>query len=205
MRLVAGVKQWWSDLRRIYATDKIDGIEKGFDLSIFALLAITPTQIIQFFCGGREQAPKRLVGGYVLIITLVLACLLYWSDSLPRVSVGLAGWFLASTIIVLFNVLFLSKLPFIGPPRSPHRTLILFMVNVIQLVLAFAIFYRFALPKLSNMDAVFNALLVFGTIGYPKGANLVVGSQIFLDFVLLAVFLAFVVGKLGNWQDGAKS
>jgi hypothetical protein len=79
------------------------------------------------------------------------------------------------------------------------------MVNVIQLVLAFAIFYRTAIPNLSNMDAVFNALLVFGTIGYPKGANLVVGSQILLDFVLLAVFLAFVVGKLGNSQPGLKT
>ena len=113
------------------------------------------------------------------------------------------SWFVAcylpaSTIVVLFNVLFLTKLSFIGPVASYERTLLLFLVNIVQVVLAFAILYRLTLPNLNAWKALFKSLLVFGTIGYPEGAEPIVGIQIATDFVLLAVFLAFFVGRLGK-------
>ena len=111
-----------------------------------------------------------------------------------------AWYLLASTVVVLFNVLFLTKLSFIGPVASNERTLLLFLLNIVQVVLAFAILYRLTLPNLNlnPWKALFKSLLVFGTIGYPEGAELIVGIQIATDFVLLAVFLAFFVGRLGN-------
>jgi hypothetical protein len=72
------------------------------------------------------------------------------------------------------------------------------MLNIAQVVLAFAIFYRLQLPDLPAGNALFEALLVFGTISHPKGADAIAGLQIVIDFVLLAVFLAFFVGKLGT-------
>src|SRR6516162_434880 len=83
---------------------------------------------------------------------------------------------------------------------SNERTLLLFLLNIVQVVLAFAILYRLTLPNLNlnPWKALFKSLLVFGTIGYPEGAELIVGIQIATDFVLLAVFLAFFVGRLGN-------
>ena len=109
-----------------------------------------------------------------------------------------ACYLLASTAVVLFNVLFLTKLSFIGPVASYERTLLLFLVNIVQVVLAFAILYRLTLPNLNPWKALFKSLLVFGTIGYPERAEPIVGIQIATDFVLLAVFLAFVVGRLGR-------
>jgi hypothetical protein len=70
------------------------------------------------------------------------------------------------------------------------------MLNVAQVVLAFAIFYRLTL-HIPARHALFEAVGVFGTISYPKGANAIVGLQIVIDFMLLAVFLAFFVGRLG--------
>jgi hypothetical protein len=65
-------------------------------------------------------------------------------------------------------------------------------------VSAFAILYRLTFPNLNPWKALFQSLRVFGTIGYPEGAEPIAGVQIATDFVLLTVFLAFVVGKLGN-------
>jgi hypothetical protein len=180
-------------------TDEVFGMEKAFDLVTFALNILILSQIVQFFVWGRrDQVPKWFIDVYVAAATVVLMCLLWWSDSMPQVGVIVACYLLASTIIVLFNVLFLTKLSFIGPVASNERTLLLFIFNVAQVVLAFAILYRWKLPNLQTYDALFKTLLVFGTIGHPEGAEAIVGLQIVIDFVLLAVFLAFFVGKLGR-------
>ena len=113
----------------------------------------------------------------------------------------LAGVLLATNIIILLNVLFLTKLSFIGPPASDERSLLLFFLNVIQAVLTFAILYHCKL-SISVGQALFKTLLVFGTIGYPVGAEKIVGFQIATDFLLLAVFLAFFVGNLGRGGIG---
>ena len=96
------------------------------------------------------------------------------------------------------RVLFLKKL--LGPPASDERSLLLFFLNVIQVVLSFAIFYRCKL-SISVGKALFKTLLVFGTIGSVDGAETIVGFQIATDFLLLAVFLAFFVGNLGRGRS----
>lgn len=104
-------------------------------------------------------------------------------------------YFLASTIVILLNVLFLTKI--FGAPASNERTLLLFIINVIQIILAFAIFYRRQLG-LRTGQAFFEVLRVFGTLGYPEGAEFIIGCQITIDFMLFAVFLSFFVGNLGQ-------
>ena len=49
--------------------------------------------------------------------------------------------------------------------------------------------------------------MVFATVGYPLEAPAaVVGAQIATDFLLLAIFLAHIVGRVGFRQnDGATS
>jgi hypothetical protein len=199
MRFMDGLEEWRSDLRKIYSTDEVRGFEKAFDLVIFFSMIATISQLLQFlFWGRRDRAARWFIDAYVFVATVVLICFLVWPDSFPRVSCFVAWYLLASTVVVLFNVLFLTKLSFIGPVASYERTLLLFLVNIVQVVLAFAILYRLTLPNLNAWKALYESLLVFGTIGYPKGAEPIVGIQIAIDFVLLAVFLAFVVGRLGK-------
>jgi hypothetical protein len=102
----------------------------------------------------------------------------------------LASYFLIGTIVLMANIVFLTKI--FGPLKSIERTLLLFIFNLVQLILTFAIWYRSVLG-LQAREALFKAMLVFGTIGYPEGAEVVVGVQIAADFFLLAIFLVFVL------------
>src|SRR5215831_16833626 len=199
MRFIDGLVEWCSDLVKIYRTNEVRGLEKVFDLVIFALMIAAISKLLQFFFWGRrDRAPKWLVETYVFVAIVVLICFLFCPNRWSGVSAFVACYLLASTLVVLFNVLFLTKLSFIGPVASNERTLLLFLLNIAQAVLTFAILYRLTLPNLTAWEAIFKSLLVFGTIGYPRGADLIVGFQIATDFVLLAVFLSFVVGRLGN-------
>ena len=106
----------------------------------------------------------------------------------------LCSWFLFSTVVVLLHVVLLSKV--FGDVKSVERSLILFICNVIQLVFTFSIWYELA--HLTKGKALFSAILVFATLGYPKEAPpLLVGIQIATDFLLLAIFLAHIVGRVG--------
>ena len=75
-----------------------------------------------------------------------------------------------------------------------------FMLNVLHVVLIFAIFYRLWVPGLKYGDALVDALLVFGTVSLPQEqkARSVGAIQVATDFMLLAVFLAHFVGGLGR-------
>jgi hypothetical protein len=67
-----------------------------------------------------------------------------------------------------------------------------------NLVFMFSIWYELKAP---NENALFSALEVLGTLGYPDEATDVVGVQIATDFLLLAIFLAHLVGRVGHVQD----
>ena len=197
---MTGLEEWWDDLRGIRAATELHGIEKLFDWVIYFLMIFTPLKPVQFLWGRRDQGPPQLPDWYVVGVTIVLIFLLY---SLPQCSFWIACYLLTSLIVVLLNVLFLTK--HFGPVLSYERSLLLFMLNVGQVVLIFAIFYRWNLPSLDACNALFYTLLVFGTIGYHSdAAKTIVGFQIGIDFLLLAVFLAHFVGRLGTTREEAK-
>ncbi len=192
MSLFKGWAEWRSILAKLRSTSEVSGIEKNFDLIIYLLTIFVPSVWAQICFGGRYAGISFIERYVVGVVTLILICFLVWPGYVPAV---LAGFLLATNIIILLNVLFLTKLSFIGPPASDERSLLLFFLNVIQAVLTFGIFYRCKLA-ISASKAFFQTLLVFGTIGYPSGAETIVGVQIAVDFLLLAVFLAFFVGNL---------
>ena len=104
-----------------------------------------------------------------------------------------------STVVVLLHVVLLSKV--FGDIYSAERSLILFIFNVVQLVFTFSIWYELG-AKQPKGEALFNALLVFATVGYPeKAPALIVGTQIAADFLLLAIFLAHIVGRVGYREN----
>lgn len=199
MHYIRGLKEWSYTLGRIYSTIEVRGIEWLFDLVVFFLMILTPSLHVQSLLWGRGLNVSARFAEWYTATVFVLLWLLLWSNFSSSSWVLLAGYLLATTLIVLFNVTFLPKLSFIGPSVSAERSLLLFIFNLAQTVVTFAIFYRWSLNEAPS-DALFKSLLVLGTVGYPteKGARLIVGSQIMTDILLLAVFLAFFVGKLGS-------
>ena len=179
------------DFQKIRVSKKLVSIEWVFGLIIFWLKQFTLTEII--LNRGRWPLRRRyqFVDWYVLITTILLAGMLWLNYAPLR---WLAFDILAGSIINMANVVFLTKV--FGEPISNGRTLLLFVFNVFQVILTFAIWYRFAGPQC--WDAIFNAVMVFGTLDYPKKTTFedIVAVQIATDFFLLAIYLAFVVGDL---------
>jgi hypothetical protein len=200
MPYISGIREWACTLRKICLTSEVRGIEWLFDLVIFFLMIMTPSLHAQsLFWGRRCDVSGRFAEWYSTTV-FVLMCLLLWSHlSLSPWCAVLAGYLLATTLTVLFNVTFLPKLSFIGPSASNERSLLLFIFNLAQTAVAFAILYRWSLNRPPG-DALFKSLLVLGTVSYPteQSARVFVELQIVTDFLLLAVFLAFFVGRLGS-------
>jgi hypothetical protein len=202
-------EEWRDDLRKIRTTGNLHGIERPVGVGLFVLNTGTPTRLIQlFFYGNRDTPPKSLPEWYVGGATIGLVLLYLLAEFLPSwfrnwFFVLIASYLLASIIVYLLNVVLLDHKVF-GGPRSPERSLILFILNVTQVVLIFAIFYRWWLPDLEFGGAFVDALLVFGTVAVPFAlkARPIAAFQVAIDFMLLAVFLAHFVGGLG--RDEAK-
>ncbi len=149
MAFADGWAEWRDNLKEIRQSDKLHGIEKPFDWLIFASKIITPLQLPQLFWGRSERWQPWCTDTFVVGATIVLICLLPWANSWPELSFWIAFYLLANVIIILLNILFLTKL--FGPVASYDRTLILFMLNVVQVVLIFAIFYRLERPDLARI------------------------------------------------------
>jgi hypothetical protein len=102
-------------------------------------------------------------------------------------------YFAISTIITLLQVVFLSKV--IGDVESPERSLFLFMCNAAQFVFMFASWYQLV-GAYTGDEALFYSMLVLSTAGYPQNVPKIVELQITSDLVLVAVFLAHILGKI---------
>jgi len=137
----------------------------------------------------------------ILFELLLLAIMLYLPREKSSVYCWIAAYLVFGLFVTLFNIVFVGKLDKALPPTaSIERSLLLFIINAAEIVVAFAIFYRHA-SGYSADEAFFNSLLVFGTIGYPaQGNHYIVASQIALDFVFLAIFLSAFVGRLSAFN-----
>ncbi len=117
----------------------------------------------------------------------------------------IAGYVIFDIYLNLLNIIFIGKIRAIdAPPVSIERSILLLFMNVLEVVLAFTIFYRDWL-KLSTMDALFNAILVLGTIGYPNaatgGLSLLVALQVLLDLLLIVLVISSFVGQVGLFRS----
>jgi hypothetical protein len=183
------------DLQKFRSTENLIGIERPFGHVILRLKYLTPSEWLLSLsvcvCGPGPY--YWVTDSYIAVTTILLAAILVLSHYWPLLSIVFAIYFLVSMIINMANVVFLRKV--FGEPASFERILLLFIFNVAQVILTFAIWYRYAFGKEAG-EALFSAILVFGTIGYPKRADLIVGMQIATDVLLVAIFLAFILGNL---------
>jgi hypothetical protein len=133
-----------------------------------------------------------MIDFYVVGCLVVTAAIWWWVPTWPGAII--CSYISLSTVHALFSVVFLSKI--FGDVVSGERSLILFICNVMQVVLMFSIWYEVeaGLPK---WEALFAALLVLGTLGYREHEKVLVGFQIAADFLLLAIFLAHLMGRVG--------
>ncbi len=202
----AGVRHWRAILDALVVSKKIGGLEKAVVVIIHCLHLITLSGWIKVALDPTTEKPTpeerrsrdRAIEIYVLLGWGVLGVILWVPDKVATYQAIIAGFILFEILLNISSIVFAGKLETAYPPTpSAERSLILFGVNVLQVITIFAIFYRVKLGSTAAV-AAFNSTLVFGTVGYPLDGGYLVACQIIVDFILVAVFLGAFVGNLGT-------
>jgi hypothetical protein len=189
---------WQSTLQRVSKSTEVDGIEKGVCVLLQGLRIILIAHWLTNTWVGIE---KYVLAKLAVLLAILLLLFIVPLDNLwvAVVVSFVPGYLLFELYTVHFQIMFLSKLKFVAPPKSVERSLLLFIFNAAELLIAFAIFYRGGFG-LRVGEAITNAILVFGTIGYRNDTGPIVAVQILLNFLLLAIFLATLIGRVGPFE-----
>jgi len=197
-------------LHRIWHTKEITGAERLIAWTSYftRIFSIPFWLLIPFEVESEDANTERhpRIEAYLTCELLALIAVLLVATKCPVISVAVAIYFLWQIYLALLEIVFVSKLTFMKPEViSVERSLLLFVINAAEIVVAFAIFYRTALCY-SPGAAVVNSLLVFGTVGHPLNGNpslvaqdwggVVVSAQLVCDFLFIAIFLSAFLGGL---------
>jgi hypothetical protein len=179
-------QDWPNEFGKI---SRLEGIEW---LTAWALYACWPVFLSHWLTRIFKKRSALAIDSYV-VGCFAVTIANWWMPTLTGAVV--CSYFSLSSVMALLDVVFLSKA--LGGVESTERSLILFIWNVAQIVFMFSIWYQLE-AHLCKGDALLKALLVLGTLGYPDQAKIVVGVQIATNFLLLAIFLAHLVGRVGH-------
>lgn len=193
-----GGREWCDELKRV--AKETSGIEQWVGVPLRVLSLFSPPTLVAIFCNRKD---RWITDAYVFGVLLLSVCFyLAPSKALAWVSV----YFSASTVIVLLNVVLLSRV--FGPVYRPERSLLLFICNAAQITVMFATwYYLFAVDK-----PLLRSILTFATIGYAGNDSMkngamaqiptdflepVVMAQIVTNILLLAIYLGQLMGRVG--------
>lgn len=201
----------WVNVRTLWRDSGVRGLERLFDTLLLLLRFLSLSFFLKRFLPDPDDA-RRAVRSSVIdaycVLQLVALVILLSASLGPVVETVIAAYILFEIYLTLLNMIFIGTIrAIIVPPASIERTILLLFMNVLQVVLAFAIFYQHWLG-LSAVDAFFNAVLVLGTIGYPTAAAgwrcLLVSLQVLLDLVLVVVILGSFVGQMTLFRGNSE-
>ena len=194
----------FENVRILWRDPRAKGLERLFDTGLLLLRLLSISyHLKRFLKGPRQHLRSGVIDSYCVFELVVLVVLLA-ADYGPTAERVISAYVLFEIYLNLFNIIFIGKFPAINaPPASIERSILLLFLNVLQVALAFAVFYEHAF-RLAAVDAFFNAVLVLGTIGYPTEATgwcgLLVSLQIFMDLVLLVLLLSSFAGQVGLFR-----
>ena len=195
-------------IRSLRDSEEVHGVELRFDITLLFLRLFSLSYWFKDDWLRLDDSNTRnarvlrdnVVDVYCLVWLPILVLAL-WCFHIPSLSCLFAAYALFEIYLNLFSIVFLrSRRSINEPSTSVERNVLLFFVNVLQLNLAFGIFYRQSVPSLGFWGALYNAILVFGTIGTPLNTppkGLVI-LQVLLDFLLIAVILASLIGRFSE-------
>jgi hypothetical protein len=215
---IKGVGNWWDLRNKIRDSAEVAGLERVFVRVVHFLHIFTVSGWIKFAFDPLpdDTHDKQLrcrniaVEIWVFSELVVFLFLNLLSEPIGWFRLAVAAYFLFEIILNLCSIIFVGKLASVYPPTSSiERSLLLFGINVLQVIFIFAIFYRATLG-LKTGEAIFHAILVLGTVGYPPLHSdyygwWVIALQILTGLGLLAVFLGAFVGNLRAFRKRDES
>jgi hypothetical protein len=217
---------WGRQIRSLWSREsEVQGLLRIFDTGLLILRFISVSYWLKdVFCAGRNatedspaEDPQRVrlrrdnmtelyCVGQLLLLLISAGFSSLW------VSAILALYVVFEVYLNLLSILFIPRRETIGPKKSRERpsainepstsverNLLLVFVNVVQVLVAFAIFYRYLTPTVNFGRALLEAILVFGTVGYSERPErgFLIAVQILLDFVL-------IVAIVGSFESQVK-
>lgn len=206
--------KWHADIKVFRKTPEVWGVEKWFDLLLLWLRFGSFSYWMKEYIAAadslssspnKQNRKKRQDIAVEKYILIQLTALCVWFVNIyAGVLVAIYVWY--ELFLNLFAIVFIAK--GIGlkndidesvaeKSSSSERSLLLALVNMIQIVWVFAIFYKTNDSGLSYAEALFSSALVFATIGHPGDAYWLVMFQIFFGFAFIAVFLSRLAGQVG--------
>jgi hypothetical protein len=214
-RFAKGRRYWGERLSNIVRSDAIGGIEWIVTIMIHSLHIVTLSGWLKIiFDPSFERADNNearwvrerkrrdnIIDFYVALQFLILQYVLWVPKNPGLLSFLFGSYFLFEIILNLSSIIFVGKLKNVYPPTSSiERSLLLFAINVLEVITIFAVFYRIGFG-FEPFVALFYSVLVFGTVGYPPQdaifyGRTIVAAQVVVDFALLAIFLGAFVGNL---------
>jgi hypothetical protein len=215
---IEGAKLWWQRLSDIHAKKEVRGLERIFVVIIHFLHVFTASGWIKFAYDPirspllplpEEELAHRnnKIEQWILFELGVLIIATFYPHPVGHLQIGIAMYFLFEILLNLCSIVFVGKLKAIYPPTSSiERSILLFGINIIQVILIFAIFYQAIFTHFTAQEAIFEATLVLGTVGSPELSDKtsawwwVIAGQILTDLGLLVVFLASYVGSLAAFK-----
>jgi len=177
--------------------DHTYGIERVFRLFLCLIQFIYPMLLIRNTFGTLGSISRKIsVECYILIKLLIPILVLFSGWHNNHFIIVLVIYLLSETIFHILNIIFLSDI--YGVSVSYRRSVLLLLLNYIEVVLDFSIIYaglNLLNKALSPAEAIYFSFVTQTTLGfgdyYPKGhiGQVVVVFQliIFIMFVLLFI------------------
>jgi hypothetical protein len=149
----------------------------------------------------KEDHRPTVIDVYVCVCAALTIAI--WAAGPNWILLLVCSYFSLSTVFALLQVVFLTKI--MGDVFSPERSLLLFIVNVVQFVFMFAGWYGY-IGSLEKWDALFKSTLVLATIGYPDQNEVksVVMLQVASNLLLFTVFLGHLIGRVGPTKNSGR-
>jgi hypothetical protein len=217
-----GFVYWERQLENIKSS-KVEGIERVVAIGLWHLylysLLFWITVRLATGLEGRQRSAERIVEWYAparlglsIVFTILFPPILLWVV-FPFLVYLLLELYVALLLIVFVSKYNISAVPGFHPRRSIERLLILIILNVSEVTVVFALFYRLFLKQdPGGFVAIAYAIEVFGTVGTPPvsptdGGLFTVAFHLVADFVLLAILLTMLVGRLSGSvaEDGPET
>jgi hypothetical protein len=181
------MREWWDGLKKIQRQTL--GIERWVGIPLYGLKLLLLTQWLHVVFG---RLPSWVTDLYAVVVLALSISIFFWCPSVPLAWVS--AYFSVGTLLVLLNVVLLRNV--FPDIESPERTLLLFMCNLAQIVFMYATWYHLE-GSYAQGEALRKSMLVLATIGYPDKTPTIAELQIATNFILLAIFLGQLAGRIG--------
>jgi len=179
------------------------GVERVVKLFLTSVQFIFPALYIRYYFGKHGMLARKLANEFYTVIKVVLPILLLLFSSKSTFFLIVIIYFGIETVIYTANILFLQGI--YTKPISNKRSILLGMLNYLEILLDFSFIYYFlgSLSKaIGKFDFFYFSVMTSATVGYgditPTSHRGIVVIQIFITLFFTLFLLSYFLQNISN-------